>query len=352
MRRDEHRVAICGRMVAPDSGVRVRRAGDGAAHYSGLAVCGNVACCPVCGPKVRHGRAQEIARAARAHQQTGGGLVLLTLTAPHDLSMPLTECWRLIREAWRSLTSGNHGRGMREQHGIVGFVRAVETTHGRAGWHTHIHALVFTDRPWDDLGVVTGFWRWIHERWARRIVAMGGRPPSLARGVQVIPCRADNDALAVYLSAVGGDFTAEVAMESGKKARTPGSRTPLQLLHDAVEYDDPAAWMAFREWMTASHGRQLITWSRGLRARLLGTDETPADEDLVREHDHAEVVVELDREAWREVLMARADVELLIAVEHGTAGIQALIRTAQLALWLDTRGREGPPVIRCARRNR
>ncbi|MFN8124720.1 MAG: protein rep [Thermoleophilia bacterium] len=342
----EHRVGMCGRFGAPNAALSIRRAPDGSAHVSGLATCANVSVCPVCSAKVRHGRAQDIQRAARIHQDQGGGLAFLTLTAPHDLSMPLTACWDLLRRAFADIVSGRQRGTLRDRFGVTGYVRAVEVTRGRRGWHVHSHLLLFTDRPWDRMEQVTEFWRWVHERWARRVVAHGGRPPSLARGVQVLPCRDDNDALATYLASVNGGVTTELTRADTKGARATGSRTPMQLLHDHMEHGDPADLAAFREYMVGAKGRRVIEWSRGLRGRLLGTDEHPTDDDLAAEHDTAETVVDLTRETWRALLIARCEIEVLAVAPRGAHAILDAIRSWGVPVWLDTRGRAGPGVLR------
>ncbi len=348
--RGEHRAGMCGRYIAPSAAVSIRRAPGGAAHYTGLAVCGNLAVCPVCGPKIRHGRGREIARAAHAHQQAGGGLLFVTLTAPHDRSMSLDDCWDLIRLAFGEVMRGRHRATLRDRFGVRGFVRATEVTHGRAGWHVHQHLLLFVDEPWADLGRVTELWRWIHERWARRIVAHGGRPPSLARGVQVIPCREDNTALAAYLASVNGGIAAEVTREDGKSARAPGSRTPMQVLADHADHEDPADWQVWKEWVQGSFGRRLIEWSSGLRAALLGTEDGPTDEDLVAEAEAAETVVDVARDAWALLIGVGADVRVLDAItEGGAPGLADALRRWGLPVWLDRRGRGGLPVLRLIR---
>ena len=347
--RGEHRAGMCGRFIAPGSAVSIRRAPDGAAHYTGLAVCGNLPVCPVCSAKIRHGRGQEIARAAEAHQRRGGGLLFVTLTAPHNRSMSLEDCWDLIRHAFREIVRGRHRATLRERFGVQGFIRATEVTHGRNGWHVHQHLLVFVDAPWGDLERVTDLWRWIHERWARRIEAHGGRPPSLARGVQVIPCRDDNAALAAYLASVNGGIAAEVARDDGKSARAPGSRTPMQILADHADREDPADWAVWMEWVRGSLGRRIIEWSTGLRVVMLGTEDGPTDDDLVAEVDHAETVVDVARDAWAVLIGIGADVHVLATItDGGIAGLLASLSRWALPLRLDWCGRAGPPVLRRA----
>ena len=351
MARDQHRAAMCGRFAAPHAGIRVRRAGDGAAHYSGLAVCGSMSACPVCARKIRHGRGQEIERAIRAHQDQGGGVLFLTATVPHDRTMTLSECFDLVRFAFREVMRGRHRATLRDRFGVQGFIRATEATVGDRGWHVHQHAVLLVDEPWDDLDRVTELWRWIWERWAKRVEAHGGRRPSLARGIQVVPAREDNTAMARYIAAVNGGLATETTRGDAKHGRL-GNRSPFQVLADHAEHGDPRDWALWIEWCEGSRGRRLIEWSAGLRAALLGTEHGPTDEDLVAEHDTAEVVADITRDAWRELMQAHADTALLVAAEHGTTGIQLMIRSSALPLWIDQRDHGGPPIIRCARRNR
>ena len=54
------------------------------ASYTGLQTCGSVWACPVCASKVAERRRSEIIAAMTAHKAAGGGVFLLTLTAPHQ----------------------------------------------------------------------------------------------------------------------------------------------------------------------------------------------------------------------------------------------------------------------------
>jgi hypothetical protein len=68
---------------------------------------------------------------------------------------------------------------LRDRFGLVGYVRATEVTHGRSGWHPHLHVLLMTDRvlTLDELRELHQF---VRERWIRRVVALGsGLPTSI-----------------------------------------------------------------------------------------------------------------------------------------------------------------------------
>jgi Replication protein len=181
----EHRVSKCGRVPLAGAPV-LALADDGTAHMRGLTTCGSVSACPVCAAKIRQRRAEEIDEGLGRHLAGGGGAVFLTLTVPHDAGMPLEALWGAVAASWRSLVSGRHRAALRERFGLVGYVRATEITHGRAGWHPHLHVLLLTERPLslDELRELHLF---VRERWIRRVTAMGYRAPDVHKGVRILP---------------------------------------------------------------------------------------------------------------------------------------------------------------------
>src|SRR5262245_10481983 len=111
---------------------------SGQARYRGRMVCGTQAC-PVCGPKIRWRRPQETETALARYLETGGGAVMVALTAPHRRGNDLGEMWDALTAAWRSITTGRHRAGLRERFGHRRTIRATEVTHARHGWHVHQH---------------------------------------------------------------------------------------------------------------------------------------------------------------------------------------------------------------------
>jgi replication protein len=269
---DQHRVSRCGRArLAPSPEVAL--AADGSAHFRGLVTCGSVTACPVCAAKVRQARADEIDRALGRHLAAGGGAVFVTLTAPHDAGMPLQKVWDTISEAWAALVAGRHRKALREQFGVIGYVRAVEVTHGPAGWHPHLHVLLLVedDRDLDDLRELH---RFLRERWGRRVTAAGFREPALHRGVRVLPIYSA-DGMGGSLTKVGEDEGPvgtpglELARPDLKAGRSRGSRAPFRILADHAQHRKPADWRLWEEWLHVAKGRRTSNLSRGLRAQLL-----------------------------------------------------------------------------------
>src|SRR5690242_12662166 len=94
--------------------------------------------------------------------------------------------WDAVSGAWAAIVAGRHRMRLREEFGLIGYVRAVEVTHGTAGWHPHLHVLPLTEAPLD-LDELRELHVFLRERWGRRVTAAGFREPALHRGVRVLP---------------------------------------------------------------------------------------------------------------------------------------------------------------------
>jgi replication protein len=343
---DQHRVSRCGRARLAPSLV-VALAADGSAHFRGLVTCGSVSACPCCAAKVRQARAEEIDRALGRHLAAGGGAVFVTLTAPHDAGMPLEKVWNTISGAWAALVAGRHRKALRERFGVIGYVRAVEVTHGRAGWHPHLHVLLLVEDPLD-LDDLRELHRFLRERWGRRVTAAGFREPGLHRGVRVLPIYSA-DGVGGYLTKLAEDEGPgrtpglELARSDLKTGRSWGSRAPFRILADHERDRRPSDWRLFEEWLHVSKGRRTLEWSRHLRARLLPDEQERTDEDRAVEGDAADEVAVLEAGVWVEVVRRGLNVAVLAAVEaHGLGGLVVLLRAAGLDA---VAAREGPRVV-------
>ncbi|MGD9696501.1 MAG: protein rep [Thermoleophilia bacterium] len=352
VRPDEHRVAKCGR-VPLTGGPVVALAGDGSAHYRGLQTCGSVTACPVCAAKIRQRRAEEIDTALGRHLAGGGGAVFLTLTLPHDAGMALEAVWGAVAGAWRALVAGRHRQVLRDRFGLVGYVRATEVTHGRAGWHPHLHVLLLTARPLDldELRLLHVF---VRTRWIRHVTGAGFRAPDIFKGIRLVPVYT-RDGMGAYLSKVGDDDTAgtpglELARTDLKAGRAGGSRSPFRILADHERTGAAADWRLWSEWLIVSKGRRTLEWSRGLRARLLADEPERTDEEIAAEHEPAAPVAVIAPTVWRLLVHRRLAVAALQAVEaRGLGGLLVLLSSAGLQVDA-VAGDTGPPTVRSRRR--
>lgn len=313
------RIRTCGHHgILPDGNVAVKLSGTGTerrAGFSGVASCGSTWACPVCSQKIATQRAADLAKAVLAWHVLGGRVLMVTLTMRHRRGQALADLWDALSYAWGRVTSGwgwvqdggDFGRviprtvktgehkGEIRYEERIGFARVVETTHGKNGWHVHVHALLFVKGDTTEEAAYA-LADSMFGRWVPALTAKGLTAPSLAHGVDVrLIGLGDSVNLGDYFTK--SVYTAEkagweVAGGSGKKAGH-NNRTPFQILSDVVkdgDADDLAIWW---EWEEASHNRRQLTWSAGLRDFLdLGTEKT--DEEITEEELGGDVVLTLD----------------------------------------------------------
>lgn len=371
-----HRVRFCGvDPVATMGHVTVKATGTGTdrrAGYGQLQVCGSVWACPVCSAKINNFRAADLAAAVSAWTapvfgpdlpdsltplHRGGRIAFITFTMRHNAAQELADLWkRGISAAWSNVTSGAAWVAEQQKYGVrvprlvksgkhagetrfssrIGYARVVETTHGRNGWHVHIHALLFVHRDikgGDTFRLADSMFG----RWSAALVAAGFDAPSLEHGVDV-KLVGPHDATKVsdYFSKntyAGRDKAGKLAWEAaggiGKWARH-ANRTPFQILQaicsgeDYAEFEsDLDLWLT---WESASKGKRQLTWSPWLRA-YLGLTAEDTDEEIAASELGGDVVLRLRGDQFDQVVTVGAH-KLLRAVEADDD-------MAAAYLWLD-----------------
>lgn len=324
------RVQECGRVgVLPGGSVMVRAAGAGADRrggFAGVSTCGSTWACPVCSWKIAAARADELAAAITAHERTGGRVCMVTLTMRHDIGHSLLALWEALSYSWGKVTSGRGWLTDKQAHGVTGWVRVVEATYGKNGWHLHVHSLLFMDHvagdDYDGLGAS------MFQRWRDGLVRQGMRAPLAGSGgLDVRLVRAGDSGMlgdyftkAVYDGEAAGKAAREVTMGGSKGGRL-GNRTPFQLLADVVALGESRDLALWHEWEAASRGKRQLTWSKGLREQLLRGEVEQTDEQLAEEQLlDGEDVLRLPAASWRAVVEQRLTAVLLDAVEQDDDG--------------------------------
>jgi hypothetical protein len=269
------RVRACGRVrVAHAAGIKIV---DGRASYSGLATCGSVWACPVCSSKIMTFRNVEVKTAIDRWAKADKSFVFQTLTMRHSKGQSLKELWEGLSYAWQRLNSGATSKRETAKYGQVGFLRVVELTHGKNGWHIHIHLLRFLDMPLTDEQAK----EWAeaqYKRWAKALTDKGLATP--LRSGQDFKLTRNADDLAKYLTKqanYGGKLDKELTSSFTKKAKQ-GGRKPFEILEDLITNptgEDASLWFEFEQ---VSQGKKQTHWSNGLR-ELLGLNEELSDEE-------------------------------------------------------------------------
>lgn len=298
------RVASCGRKRISEC-VSIR-AGGGASSVGGVSTCGSVWACPVCSAKVARTRSEEVQDAVRAWQAAGGTVVLATLTLSHGVRHRLADTWDAVGHGWASVRNGAGWKADCREFRIGGYVRVVEVTRGRHGWHPHVHVLLFVTGTATDEEAEALRGR-LFARWSKRLARkdLGYKTLEFDRhgnpvAVDVRVAKPHDVAyLAEYLAKFGyapkgtadgsttsWDLAREVSRGDLKKGRS-GSRTPWEILESAATGQD---WQArkdrrlWAEWELASRGRRQYAWAEGFRESL----------DLSKIRNDAEVAASAD----------------------------------------------------------
>lgn len=364
------RVRACGRTPQRNGGgVQIKLTEDDKGRHAGfgnLQHCGSGWACPVCSAVINSSRQGDISAALAAwYAGDGAGsfgrVALVTLTMRHNKGHSLAALWDALSKAWNLVASGGgwaldemmHGQmvpgtvvasgprkgEVRPDKMGIPLIRVVEVTYGENGWHVHIHAVLLLPMSATDESVAA-LGASMYGRWAAGLKDRGlsclrygwrtgedGKKERFELGVDARLVKGDpSAALGEYFTKAVYSASMEVARSDMKKANF-GNRTPFAILADLVARGDADDLDAWHEYERGSKGRRQITWSHGLRARLLPaapvvplTDQELADQD----HD-GDVVVELNADLWAVIVARRADWRLLAAFEVSDADGYALL---------------------------
>lgn len=250
---------------------------DHPAHYSGTERCGSISACAVCAPVIRAERAREISDAVTQHQKNGGFLVFVTLTIRHQAKHQLSESLDAVIGGWQRLLRGKAWMKFKQRHDITGYVRALEITRGQSGWHPHIHAIFFLDTEPTPASLAE-FESKIFTRWSSIVTRENGDfAPTAEHGIDCQLVDKSGEVLAKYVSKLQEEKTSSwgVDAELTRGDLKDGRKSSL-IPFELIDTDQTSLWV---EYVKATKGRRIITWSKGLKDRF-GVNERDDDEIL------------------------------------------------------------------------
>lgn len=275
--------------------------------WVGTETCGSLWACPSCSWRIRAHRGVELSELVRCIRDTtpqtedgresrpGTGGLMLTLTLRHTWADDLTELRRLLTRAWSRFVRGKPWERFKLATGIVGFVRAIEVTHGRRGWHPHLHAMIAGSPGWN-LRRYAGMLAevWLRRRWLASVRAEGQRDgskashvPSWAHALKLSPIRPG------YLEKMG----LELVLDRSKRG-SHGNRTPWQIADDWRRCRRKRGARLWKTYAASMKGAKFLTWSRALRA-WVGLGASVADSTIAA--DRGQPLGSLPAPAWRAI---------------------------------------------------
>jgi hypothetical protein len=314
-KKQKFRVCHCGRSIQGDV-VVVYRATDGSkARFAGLTTCGSGWTCPVCSVRIGEVRREELSSAMEKHVKAGGRVNLLTMTFPHEFDHPLPELMEKFDKARQKFKNSRAYRAVLNKKegkaGCLGCVSSLEITHGKHGWHPHLHMLSFTRRSITDDEIES-----LQKAWVNCLIKCGlGDSTKLTEMMEhALDVRGGEDA-AAYIAKYGREekwgITSELTRRHSKCGLGEESMTPFGLLIAYQEFGEEWAGEKFKEFANVFLGRRLITWSEGLRAQFAideADDQQAAESSDVPDERY---VGQLDTDQWKLVLSRNARVELM-----------------------------------------
>jgi hypothetical protein len=242
------------------------------------------------------------------HNAQGGGALHVTYTMRHEYGDALEPLLDGLSNAFRRMTKDRRWRLFAQRFGLAGELRKLELTHGRNGFHAHLHVGMLTQRQLAD-DERREAQSWLRARWAECVVAELGEAhrPNVRRGVLVRELHR-----AEYLTKAGFELT----FDQSKHAKN-GNRSVWEVAADyarASEREpsklrDARIW---REYVEATLYRKQLTWSRGLKERAKAALErkqeneapsvplTPAEVEAQRLRN-IDNETEIDGEVWDRV---------------------------------------------------
>lgn len=293
--------------------------------FTGLVVCGSVWTCPNCSRRISEKRRDELAEVVAVARSQGETVLMVTQTFSHLQGDVLVETLQKLSKAQRYFTSGRAATTLREQLELDGTIRALEVTHGRNGWHPHLHTLWFIKSKSPNRLRLK---RQLFCLWWKACKKVG-LTTSYKHGLD-ISCQSRD--ISTYIAKWG--IETEMTKSNFKTGGKKDSVTPWGMLqHIADKGPKTILYTAkFVEYAAAFKGQRQLWWSKGLRARLALPAEFN-DLDIVKEDMMLKpsdiILASLTLDQWYPITRYNLESSLLDTAETNPAGIMQFVLDAK-----------------------
>lgn len=306
-----HRVGLCLRRVIPGkTSVDVKKSGE-RLRYTNLMRCSRLWVCPICSAQISEERRIALRSAIEKTKYEVG---MLTYTLQHANNDRCSDLVETLSKCYSRMTSGREYQGFIKRYGILGSLRALEVTHGKNGYHPHLHVMILC-KP----GMILQRFELealFRNRWNEITHSQGN--DTNENGLDF----STSDSIAEYVGKIAGDdkpktwgVPEELTKQPVKTARAKDGRTARALLVDYVNGDKKAGEI-WREMVECLSGHKQLVPSRGLWELLgiTGLSET-VKEETTTETDT--IMARIDLQSWRVICMHNKRGEVLQRLENG-----------------------------------
>lgn len=319
---DYKRVSNCGKYISEHNKLNDRiyiKQNQDKTYFTGLAYCGSVWFCPVCALKIEEYRANEILTSLQSAENQKLNRYFVTLTIKHSYKDSCEKTTEDIIKALRNMLSNRTYRRFKNNNGIVGIIKSVETVY-LTGWHSHFHIILFSKKNIDE--------NEFYELWSKAVLRTAGTKTSL-NGYKFKKITDNAEAIAGYTAKWG--LSHELSGIS-KKTEKKQSITPFAMLSEIVNNGVNKSWYSilYREYGKTFFGKNKITWTRGLK-QLLKVDEK-TDEQIINEKQKGEkTLAEIETKLWQTIIDVEHEEDIFLRPEiinciedRGIKGIENL----------------------------
>lgn len=347
------RVGFCRRRVIPGrETVEVWQSNESKrAYYLNLALCNLIWQCPVCAAKITEERRQVLQTAFSAQELIIGAegegffankfhIALATYTIAHKKTESAVAVLARLQAAYRHCWSGRWAKAIKVSYRIIGTLGGLELTHGKNGWHPHIHCLLISDSAFN-AAVETSLYDGIKKRWQESVSRVGGYASEKAgfdlrvsddKGQWILPEYLSKQGTQVDDAARSWGAIEEISKYPTKRGKRDG-RTLWQLLVDYMGGDVMAGTL-WIEGTGALKGAKYMRPSPGLWDVLGVSKDVESDEIMGEERAKASdrLLASLSLDQWRVVIRHDLRGQLL---EVASTGDPAYLRDWLLAIGVD-----------------
>lgn len=262
----------------------------------------------------------------------GMRISMLTLTVRHNKGQSLSELLSAMEQAYTNIQATQAFKTLRNDHKAK-FVRVLEVTHGKNGWHPHFHiAIVHTAGAEFDT-----YRAELEDTWIRFLVAQGLQAPRPEIAVNIVE-NASNEQRGWYLTKASGISSLEFTGSSLKEARE--GNLGIWQIHALAVNGDPKAKAIWLEYENSIRRKRIISPSRGM-AEFFGVEwkkdtEIKVDEmalselpdaDKLQDVNYAplEFVGAITPFVWQQIRKRKLTNELRFAISLGYSGVREFL---------------------------
>jgi len=218
--------------------------------------CSSPSTCVVCSSRIAKARGVWLSQVFSNAKTQGYQVSMLTLTVRHKKSNRLEDLLAAMEQAYTNVQGSTSYKILRKEY-QADFVRVLEITHGKNGFHPHYHIAII-HRPGFDFDILRAD---MERTWLAHIEKQGLLAPIADKAVHIVE-NATDDQRAWYLTKACGMSSLEITNGRNKSAK--GDNLGIWQVHGLAvlgDLDSKYVWHAYEK---AIFKKRLFTMSKGM----------------------------------------------------------------------------------------